>query len=68
MERQKTAVERLLDAVALHGILIDNLDSHYYLTLEKEQIKEAYKDGFGISLFEIDKSDEQYFTTKYGKQ
>lgn len=68
MERQKTAVERLLDAVALHGILIDDLDSHYYLSLERAQIKEAFKDGFSTSLFEIDKSDEQYYTTKYSKQ
>lgn len=64
----KTAVQQLLEAIELHGVLIDNLDSHYYLTLEREQIKEAYKDGFSTSLFEIDKSDEQYFTTKYGKQ
>jgi len=68
MSKQKTAVTKLLEAIELHGVLIDSLDSHYYLTLEKEQIKDAYKDGFGISLFEIDKSDEQYYTTKYSKQ
>ena len=61
----KTAVTQLLEAIELHGVLIDNLDSHYYLTLECEQIKDAYKDGFSTSLFEIDKSDSDYFTSKY---
>lgn len=61
----KTAVTQLLEAIQLHGVLIDNLDAHYYLKLEEEQIRDAYKDGFSTSLFMIDKSDNEYFKNKF---
>lgn len=61
----KTAVTQLLEAIQLHGVLIDNLDAHYYLKLEEYQIRDAYKDGFATSLFMIDKSDSEYFKNKF---
>ncbi len=63
-----TAVEQLIEAIQMHGVMIDNLDAHYYLELEKEQILDAVTSGFGISCFETGTSAEQYYTTKYGEQ
>lgn len=61
----KTAVTQLIEQVILQGILIDDLDIHSFIELEKEQIKDAYKDGFATSLFMIDKSDSEYYNTKF---
>lgn len=38
------------------------------LALERNQIIDAFKEGFSVDLFDTEKTPQDYITTKYGKQ
>lgn len=69
-----TAVEWLIEEIVLKmGIRIENAKIgkeivEQALMLQKEQIIDAFKEGFSVDLFDTEQTPQQYYTTKYGKQ
>ena len=68
MEREKTAVEWLISKLydyPIDDIVIKRIKEAKQM--EKEQIVEAFEDGFVERQFSIESNSKQYYESKYGK-
>jgi trehalose-6-phosphate synthase len=70
MSEKQTAVEKLIDAILVRGLLTKELrlEMEEALQMEKEQIENAFESGTGNEWFQKYANKEQYYTETYGNK
>ena len=64
---QQTAIQKLLTNLESIGITIPQGVEMVYLKIEKEQILEAYFEGYTYGGHEVEFNGEQYYKETYSK-
>jgi len=73
MQKSNTAMEKLVEALILHEVLMDKcpeiieIIEIFYMEVEEIQIKNAYKAGFNDCSLSRFSDTEKYYNETYGK-